>query len=279
MTSNDSDKYDLYIVGLGIAVMNHLTREVEEALRDSREVLFAAPSPDVASYLRTVCPRVTDLYPIAYKEGVSRLKAYDVMTAMVIDAALDHPPVTFGLYGHPLMLVYPSQQLVRAAEFINLRIKVLPGISSLDCMLVDLCLDPGLSGLQIYEATEVLARKRPLQSDAPCLLWQVGAVETNLHSESGSRPERFSRIKRHLLQFYPADHRIAAVYSLPHPLVGSQVDWFPLGEIDSHHQVLHQGITLYIPPASLRPVLDEELVRELDSVSHLKGITSDKSVP
>ena len=53
---------------------------------------------------------------------------------------------------------------------------MLAGVSSLDTMFIDLDLDPAYDGLQMYEATDLLVKQRPLQPDVPCLLWQVGAV-------------------------------------------------------------------------------------------------------
>lgn len=264
---------DIYVVGVGIRGARQITREVEEVLRVVNEVFYVVASQELPSYLRELNPCTTNLHPLTYKEGVGRISAYDAMSAAVIDAAIDHGPTALALYGHPTMFVFPSQQIARAAEFMNLRVRVIPGISALDCILADLLLDPGLLGLQIYEATEVLVRKRPIQPDVPCLLWQVGSLESNLYSEGHSRPERFTRIKKYLLQFYSPNHRIAAVHSSIDIAVPSQVLWFPLSEIEAHHAELHQGLTLYIPPTGVRPVMDEELCQALEAIEHLNKIT------
>lgn len=267
------DGYSIYVVGLGIQGATQMTREVEAAIRRSREVLYVAAGPSVADALAELCPKVTDLHGRCYQDGRPRIEAYDAMSTAVIEAALDGPPVTFAVYGHPLMFVYPSQQVARASQFVGLRAKILPGISSLDCMLVDLGLDPGIQGLQIYEATELMVRRRPLQADVPCLLWQVGAVETNLFSVSSSRPERFGRIKEYLLGFYPATHRVASIYSASDPRLDPQLKWFAIGDIEKQAADLHQGLTMYIPPTEIRPVQDRDLVRRLESDEHLATIT------
>ena len=61
---------------------------------------------------------------------------------------------------------------------------------SLDALLADLRLDPVVHGIQMYEATDVLLRRRPLQSDVPAILWQIGPIETCLHSQAVSLPGR-----------------------------------------------------------------------------------------
>jgi|ERR1043165_303669 uncharacterized protein YabN with tetrapyrrole methylase and pyrophosphatase domain len=267
---------EIYIVGTGTVAVHQLTREVEAAIRHSKEVLFVDNGFGVPEYLATLCPKVTNLHGSSYEEGVGRLSAYDTMAAKVIEAALDHPPVTFALYGHPIVFAYPPFQIVKAAEVLGLRVKVLPGISSLDTLFVDLMLDPACQGLQIYEATDLLLRKRPLQPDVPCLIWQIGTVESRLYSEGVSKPERFARIKAHLLNFYPAEHPAFAVFSSTFPLAPSQSIEFTIGTLETQAEFLHQGLTVYIPPIHLREVADLELLEIIDSSEHLQEIAQQR---
>ena len=181
--------FDISIVGLGITVVRQHTREVEATIRRAKEVLHVGSvGAGTHEYLQTLCPRVTDLNATAYKPSRKRLEIWDRISAAVLQAALDHPPVVFAVHGHPMVYVYPSQQILRAAEALGLRTTVMPGISAFDTLCADLRLDPGMQGLQMYEATELLLRRRPLQPDVPCFLWQIGAVESTLHSEATSLP-------------------------------------------------------------------------------------------
>ncbi|HEX2259975.1 MAG TPA: SAM-dependent methyltransferase [Actinomycetota bacterium] len=264
---------DIYIVGLGIKGIEHLTRETLAACRRSNSVLAVANHPAVLTYLETLCPKVIDLHPLSYEEDGNRLDAYDTMSAMVFQAALENPPVTFATYGHPLIYVYPTRQIIDAAPFLGLTVKVLPAISSLDTMLIDLDVDPAMNGLQMYEATDLLVKQRPLQSDVPCLIWQIGAVESVLYSSAPSKPERFFKILDYLLQFYPPEHEVTAVYSTNHPLLEPSLVRFPLGEMDHHNDDLHQGLTLYLPPVELRSVRNRELAGMIESLDHLKSLT------
>jgi len=271
-THNQRDA-DINIVGLGVKGIEHVTRECESACRRSTEILAVANLPAVLTYLRSLCPRVTDLHPLSYEEDENRLKAYDTMSAMVLAAALEHAPVTFATYGHPLIYVYPTRQIVDAAPYLGLTVRVLAGISSLDTMLIDLGLDPAMNGLQMYEATDLLVKQRPLQPDVPCLLWQVGAIETVLYSTAPSRPQRFRRIRNYLLQIYPPDHELSAVYSSHHPLLDSSIIKFKLADMESRFEDLHQGLTVYVPPVTARPVADMDLAKKIESLEHLKSVT------
>lgn len=259
---------DIYVVGLGIKGIEHVTRETEAAFRRSNEILAVATHPAVLTYLESMGPKVTNLHTISYREDEHRLDAYDTMAASVLAAALEHPPVTFALYGHPMIYVLPSRQVMQAAPYLGLKAEVQPGISSLDTIFCDLGIDPASDGLQMYEATDLLLRRRPLQPDVPCLIWQVGTVESVLYSTAMSRPERFSRIKEYLLQFYPPEHELIAVYSTHHPLLDPTMTKFKLGEMEAHHYDLHQGLTVYIPPVQIRAVEDLELARKIESQDH-----------
>ncbi len=265
------EAFDIYIVGLGIVNVRQITREVDEALRRSREILFVAQEFGLVEYLNQLCPNVTDLHNIAYCESDNRMNAYNMMTAKVIEAALDHPPVTFAMYGHPLVFAWPPFQILKVAPLFGLRVKILPGISAMDCLFVDLKLDPA-RGLQIYEATDVLIRQRPLHPDVPCLIWQIGTVETQLYSTGNSKPERFLRMKNYLLQYYPPEHKVVAVYSSSFPLIPSLLTEFAIRDFEAHSQEIHPGATLYIPPVGPRPIADHELLQDIASVSHLQKI-------
>ena len=263
----------IHVVGLGVLNVDHVTRETEAVLRSVREILYVDTGVATRAWLETLCPRVTPLFGRSYSPDVSRLDAYHRMAADVIEAALDHAPVAFAMHGHPVVGAYAPVLIRDAARLLGLEVRVLPGISSLACLFAELMLDPCVHGLQQYEATDLLLRQRPLLADVPAVIWQVGNLETRLHSERHSRPERFVRFRDHLLRFYPAEHEVTALYASPHPLMRSTVLRFPLGEITQHARELHAGFSLYVPPTHARPVVDWDLALRVDSVAHLQQIT------
>jgi len=268
-----SEPFDIYIVGTGIIPALHLTREAEAAMRRSKEVLYIDKSFGSEEFLNSLCPNITDLHAASYRETEERLDAYRKMASLVIDAALNHPPVTFALYGHPLVYALPPVIVLAMAQLIGLRVKVMPGISSLDTLFVDLKFDPCTYGIQMYEATDLLLRKRPIQPDVPCFIWQIGTVESRLYTESSSKPERFRHIKEYLLQFYPPNTPMIAVYSSSMPLAQSSLTEFTLETIEEKADELHQGLTVYIPPINIREVQDQDLLKAMDDTTYLKEVT------
>jgi uncharacterized protein YabN with tetrapyrrole methylase and pyrophosphatase domain len=264
---------DIYILGLGILNIDHVTREAERALRRSNEVLYLDTGVATQTWLESLCPKVTPLFSENYVERGARLSGYHHMAAKVLEAALSHPPVSFALQGHPVVGATAPGLVVRAAELLGMKVKVLPGISAMDCLFAELLLDPVVDGLQIFEATDLLLRQRPLQTDAPALIWQVGAVESCLYKARGSRPERFSRLRGYLLEYYPPEHPVTALHAATHPLAATERHTFPLGEIEAQARLLHAGVTLFVPALGRRPIVDTSLLEVLDSEAHLWRIT------
>ena len=265
---------DIFVVGTGIIPGAHLTREVEAAIRSSKEVLYVDRSFGIEELLSGLgAPKITDLHAASYREGHNRLDAYRAMASLVVHAALDHPPVTFALYGHPLVYALPPFMVIAAAEAVGLKVKVLAGISALDSMFVDLRIDPCTQGIQMYEATDLLLRERPLHADVPCFIWQIGTVGSRLYSEQTSKPERFAEIRDYLLKFYPSDHEMIAVYSPSIPLAPAMLTRFTLDTIESVADQLHQGVTVYIPPIGIRPIISQHVLETMDDREKLHALT------
>src|SRR5438874_106074 len=106
----------LWIAGLGLQTVTQVTREVEDAIRASQEVLYLDTGVATRAFLEERCPRVTSLYEESYSPDHSRVNAYEHIAARVIDAALDHPPVTFAIHGHPLVAATPPFLVLQAAR-------------------------------------------------------------------------------------------------------------------------------------------------------------------
>lgn len=264
---------DIYIVGLGVLNVDQITHQAQRAIKRCREVLYVDTGIATGAYLEGLCPRITSLYEMSYQETGHRLNAYYQMAARVVEAALDHPPVAFAMHGHPIVGTYAPFLIQDMAGLLSLEVEVQPGISAMDCLCAELMLDPTVAGLQMYEATDLLLRRRPLQRDVPAMIWQVGCVESRLHTMRVSKPTRFERLRDHLLRYYPPAHEVTAAYSSPHPLLPSALHRFTLGALCEQAPLLHAGFSLLIPAVADRPIEDYDLRQRLDSKEHLRHIT------
>jgi uncharacterized protein YabN with tetrapyrrole methylase and pyrophosphatase domain len=251
--------FDIGIVGTGIVGTHQLTREAEEVIRRSKRTFVIDSGYGIPEYLETLCPEVTELGTL-YEPGRDRLPTYRKMAAEVVSAAVADAPVCLASYGHPLVYCYPTTLIMRAAPLLGLHVEVFPGVSSFDTLLVDLGTDIALSGIQMYEATDLLLRRRPIQNDVTCVIWQPTVVGDPTYRPEPNTAEQFRPFQEYLLRFYPADHEVAIVTTKTHPLTRSVVQRVRLGDLASELERAPQVGTLYIPPLSERPVEDAELL-------------------
>jgi uncharacterized protein YabN with tetrapyrrole methylase and pyrophosphatase domain len=262
MSAETSLPADIAVVGLGINGVHQITREVEETIRRSNETFVTDMALGVVDYLETLCPKVTDLTS-RYEVGSHRILIYRRMASEVVAAALENPPVCFATYGHPRMYCYPTTLIERAATVLDLKVEVRPGTSFLDTLLVEVGVDPGFDGLQLYEATDLVIRRRPLQTDVNCVIAQ-GPIVMDAYNRSGSpTAEDLGLLQDYLLEFYPPDHEAVIVVSKTHPLLDTIKQSVPIDKLTTALQHGATVGTLFIPPVRHREVAAEELAERM----------------
>lgn len=250
--------FDIGIVGTGIVGSHQLTREAEEVIRRCKRTFVIESGYGIPEYLATLCPEVIELGAL-YEPGMNRLLTYQKMAAQVVSAAVADPPVCLATYGHPWVYCYPTTLITRAAPLVGLHVEVFPGISSFDTLLVDLGTDIAFSGVQMYEATDLVMRKRPIQSDVTCVIWQPTIFGDPTYPTGPFAAEQFKPLQEYLLHFYPADHEAALVMTKTFPLMRSVVHRLKLCDLATELERAPRVATLYIPELGERPVEDAEL--------------------
>lgn len=271
-----TDSPDVYVAGCGIVDIRQLTKEAEAAIREAECVYMYYYNQAINNYVEAIASDVVFVTE-EYDGDTHRGEIYRRIADRVVGGAESvDDPVTFLTYGHPFVFVTPTKFIVEAAEERGLDVRVMPGISAADCLFVDLRLDPAANGIQMFEATDLLLREFDLNPDVPALLWQVGAVETSFYSTDPSEPERFSRIREYLQQFYPDDHPVYLAKTAQFGFDESEILEYALDELESIHEVVSIAHTLYVPPVRERPVQNEELAEVVDSKDHLDEITRDE---
>lgn len=252
--------FHIGIVGTGIVGAHQITREAEEVIRRSNHTFVIGSGYGITEYFESLCPRVTDLAQ-HYEPGMNRLPTYYRMAAEVVSAALADHPVCLATYGHPWVYCYPTTLINRAAQLLGLHVEVFAGISALDTMLVDLGRDIATSGIQMYEATDLLLRRRPLQNDVDCIIWQPTVVGDPTCPSGPYAAAQFEPLQNYLSDFYPSDHQVTLVTSKNHPLMRSRVTLIRLDDLSRTLEGEPGVGTLYIPAVAERPVEDQVLLK------------------
>ncbi len=204
---------------------------------------------DAASgaWIKTLHPGARSLHP-HYKSGRVRAEIYDEIVEEILAPVREGRRVCAALYGHPGVFSYLGHEAVRRARGEGFDARMLPAISAADCLFVDLGIDPGIEGLQTYEATDFLLYRRSVETTAALVLWQVTAIgERRAITETNRQGLR--ALTERLLELYPGDHVVSLYEASPYPIADPIVRQTPLSALgDAEVSPL---ATLYVPP--LRP--------------------------
>lgn len=246
----------LTIVGTGITLIAHLTREADTVIRDAERLFFLVTSGLAEEWMLRLNGRGESLRP-CYDIGGDRSAVYAAMSEQVLAAVRTGQRVCAAFYGHPSVFVTPTQLMVRQARREGLPVRVLPGISAEDCLFADLGLDPGAQGCQSYEASDFLLRPRRFDPHTPLVLWQIGVVGCfDVVDQSTDCGPALAELRAMLLRHYPAEHP-ATVYLAPMlPIHEPTITRTTLGELAP--ALLDRFCTLYIPPLAA-PAVDRAL--------------------
>lgn len=247
----------LIVVGTGIRAVGHITLEAQGAIREADVVMYVVADPLTANWIRTLNENTEDLYRF-YDDDKPRRKTYDEMTDTVVSAVRSGARVCFVFYGHPGIFVNPSSRAISILRDEGYHAEVLPAISSIDCLFADLGIDPSRAGLQIFDATDLLLRKRQLDPTCSVIILQIACVGDGGFRFKGYTCRHIPLLVDYLQAFYGDDHDvvlyIASQYSIGFP----SIEMVPLKDLADAKIT---GIsTLFIPPKEACKC-DEELLR------------------
>jgi precorrin-6B methylase 1 len=248
----------LLVVGTGIEGGSHATCAAQNAIKLASKVLFAVADPKTVAWLRTLRPDAESL-PYGTPD-TPRRQIYEVMVERILAELRDGQRVCAAFYGNPAFLTRPAHLAIARARDRGFVARMLPGVSSLDCLFADLGFDPGDLGCQLYEATDFLLRPRTIDVHTPLLLMQIALVG-NRHRYGAGREPAAARgpelLRDRLLALYPPGHT-ATVYlastECDHPHRATSI---PLSELAS--VPLAEASSLFIPQVSRAPAAPEIL--------------------
>jgi uncharacterized protein YabN with tetrapyrrole methylase and pyrophosphatase domain len=246
-STNGKQKGSLIVVGTGIRTVGHLTMETVAWIKQADKVLYVVGDPVAEAMLKELNPEGAESLTCMYAEGKQRIETYNEMIERTLECVRTGMLTCMACYGHPGVFVYPSHESIRRARAEGFTARMLPGISSEDCLFADLGVDPGINGCQSYEATDFLVNCRVIDPTSSVVLWQIGVVGDATFKAVGYDLSAMPLLVERLLTIYPATHPMylyeAAVFHGCEPVVrqiiAAQLTYEPLSA----------GYTLYIPPA------------------------------
>jgi hypothetical protein len=216
-------------------------------IKQADKVLYVVGDPVAESMLSELNPKGAESLTVMYGEGKPRIETYNQMVERTLECVRAGMLTCMACYGHPGVFVYPSHESIRRARAEGYTARMLPGISSEDCLFADLGVDPGINGCQSYEATDFLLNGRAVDPSSSLVLWQIGVVGDSTFKSTGYDLSAMPLLVEKLLGIYPATHQMylyeAAVFHGCEPIIR------PITAAELAYGPLSAGYTLYIPPA------------------------------
>jgi hypothetical protein len=247
----------LVIIGTGIKTTGQLTTEAIAWMENADSLLYVVGDPIAEAVMQRVNPKGAVSMGGYYEQGRSRLYAYNAMVEHILSCVRNGDITVGAFYGHPGVFAYPSHESIRRARKEGFDARMLPGISSEDCLFADLGVDPAVGGCQSYEATDFLLNNVAIDASSQLVLWQIGTLGDWTYQTRQYDIRAMPLLVRKLSRFYPLTHEIT-VYEAPmFPTAEPMIARFPLGWLSEFP--ITAAMTLYIPPARAR-MPDPEMV-------------------
>jgi len=261
----------LVVVGTGIKLISHLTIEAKAYIEQADKVLYLVNEPLIKEWLHTLNKNAESLDEI-YLKFDSRLEAYSAISEYILIELRKKQHVCVVIYGHPTVFAKPALDAVVQAKEENYDAKVLPGISSEDCLFADLLINPGSNGCLSLEATDLLIYRRQIDVSCHVILWQVSVIGMLNHSKNHDNNKGLKLLHQYLSEYYNSDHMLISYSAAQYPSFDPVIQKFTLHDLP--HVNFNRTTTLYIPPAKILACNQDMLNKLGISVDNKIAVTS-----
>ena len=257
----------LVIAGTGINAASHVTQEARAWIETAGRVFFLLNAVQAVEWLRHLRPDASDLGEL-YTAHTERRRVYRLLADTILEPLEAGQDVCAVFYGHPMIFVTPSLQLIQQAQNDGHRVTVCAGVSAEDCLFADLGIDPASRGCQSYEATDFLLHPRRFDTASGLVLWQIGVIGNLTSRIHEQHPQGLSLLQEKLLAHYPASHRVYIYEAATLPDTAPRVQVAEIQHMTGAD--VSPASTLYVPPATA-PQIDETMLKALNlSLDDLK---------
>ncbi|HEH9404308.1 TPA: hypothetical protein SIA26_001785 [Aeromonas bestiarum] len=240
----------LEILGSGIEASG-FTRSDEARIQAAEYVFYCVADPATKIWILSKRPDAYDLY-VLYDDSKPRYLTYMQMTEAMLHYVREGAHVVAIFYGHPGVFVLSTHRAVTIARREGHQATMRAAVSALDTLCADLGVDPSQPGMQMYEATDMLIRRRQPDPGLHLVLWQVGLIGELGYRRQGYLNSNFAVLLDYLEDLYGPDHPVINYVGSRYPGIDPLIDYQTLASLrDPAAQSWVTGIsTFYLPPRS-----------------------------
>lgn len=257
----------LSVVGLGLRCPEQTSERCLQALREADRVFLISDNLEKQDWLRQLNPHFYNLMT-HYATGKPRRDTYQEMADQVLESLNAGEHAALVSYGHPLVFCDPSRLAIEQTAQAGYSVEILPGVSSIDCLLADLRVDVQNYGLQIYEGHDLLLHGLVLDPGCSQIIFQVPSLGDNTGGWIPGRFRGFIRaLGERLIEVFGEEHEVVLYFGSNSPERPTRADRCRLKELYQAEMI--SEYTLWVPPLgyqSLPPDLrprDESVDLEL----------------
>lgn len=229
------------IVGLGPGPVELLTGEARNELERSAKVFFRMRGHPVYRWLEERGTQLIDFSPLYSIREWGQAQRYRFMADAVLKEAQRTGSAVYALPGNPYVFETTSGLIRKAAASAGLAVRVLPGLSFLELIYVELELDPGL-GLQIFNSWQIDGCA--YNSTIPMLIGQIDPGTEIVHGQLS-----LEAVQELLLSRYPQDHPVSLVWVESKPNYCTFSQTLALRELSALAPRRGEFASLFVPAA------------------------------
>lgn len=237
-------KADIILAGIGIGGLRHLTPETLDAVRKARIVLHMT---DHHRFLRRQCKSVVDMSN-DYWTGEIDEDVYGHLADRILAEATKGPGVVFVNDAHPTIWDDVLWDVWERGRKLGMKMRILPAISSFDAMAAECGLRLDAQGIQIVDATALVAFNQRISPHIDLLIMQIGWFGTFLlHNVRRHRPGRFRPLITYLAKYYSRNHHVRILRAPNSDREQAVVVGTTLGQLDRIRHRVSLDATLHVP--------------------------------
>lgn len=238
------------IVGTGMVAPRDLTLGGVDEIRAADVVVYSAPWPGVKSWLSGIgAKRIRDISDL-YKENGVDADNYQAILEELITLSSQFLSVVYLVPGNPTLGVTTTSQLLALARSRKIGVSVMPGVSSLDTISVDLEVDYLERGTVAIDSNRLILYRIKLDPTLGLVIYHPASVGTSrVDFAYPWRSNRIELLERYLLETYPPSHPFFIILSASVLGAEPEVISGELDQLSSNVELIKYGSSLYIPPA------------------------------
>jgi precorrin-4 methylase len=236
------------VVGAGMLPQRDLTLGAHKVLRLASRVLYS-DFPGAAEWLAAIGVRDARDVTAQYQDGAVDRANYSGLLELVVRSARQAGDVAYLVPGNPWLGNTVTQALARyVLQTTDMRLEIVPGVSSLDTTLADLSVDALERGCVVVDANRLLLFRYDLDPRLGVLIYHGSAVgTTRTDHRTPWKTNQIQLLQEFLCGARSPETPFAAVCSAPAGQEAARITRGTIGDMASHAQEIDYGTTIYVP--------------------------------